>query len=179
MKEVSIEYAHIYSNSKIHEEHELSLKVLKEVRQSSESLVVMVDDYSFPDPTFNYGMFVEWLTAKGYPPHLVIRESQLIPQCDEVLRIMNEDRLKDEIVTYIQEKKYPCSLFIASWYLLRLGILEHPSFPKSEYAKRLINILPESFRSFEEKGFEIIRSTAYAEALERIENKYFEGRIIA
>ena len=128
MKDVSIEYSHIYTNSKIGEEHELSLKTLSEVREASESLVVMVDDYSFPDPTFDYESFSLWLAEHGHAPDLVMRESQLIPLCDEVLALLTDETLKEQIVSYIKVKKYPCSLFIAAWYLLRLGKLGHPGF---------------------------------------------------
>jgi len=179
MKEVSIEYAHIYTNSKIGEEHELSLKQLSNIRGTNESLVVMVDDYSFPDPTFDYDSFTAWLAEQGHKPDLVMRESQLIPQCDQVLSLMNEGKLKEEICDYVKSKKYPCSLFIAAWYLLRLGKLKHREFPENECSERLINILPRSFEPFEEKGFEIIRSTQYAELADKIENRYIEGRVIA
>src|SRR3989344_1290027 len=116
MKDVSIEYAHIYTNSKIGEEHELSLRELAKVREGNESLVVMIDDYSFPDPTFDYDSFTAWLAEQGHEPNVVMRESQLIPQCDEVLKLMGEGKLKEEIIEYIKAKKYPCSLFISAWY---------------------------------------------------------------
>lgn len=179
MKTVSIEYAHIYTNAKIGKEHELSLEILNKVKNTSSSLVVLVDDYSFPDPTFDYGSFTKWLENHGHKPNVVMRESQLIPQCDQVLNLMSDGRLKGEIIEYIQSKKYPCSLFIASWYLVRLGKLEHPEFPKTEQSEKLINILPESFRPFEEKGLEIIKNTPHLQLLDNIENKYFEGRLIA
>lgn len=179
MKDVSTEYAHIYTNSKIGEEQELTLRELDKVRVTNESLVVMVDDYSFPDPTFDYDSFTAWLTKQGHAPHVVMRESQLIPQCDEVLKLMSAGKLKEEIVEYIKAKKYPCSLFISAWYLLRLGKLEHPDFPKEEHASRLINILPESFRPFEDKALEIIKKTPYDDLVEKIENRYLEGRLIA
>lgn len=180
MKDVSIEYAHIYTNSKINEEHKLSLKVLDSVRtsNSNESLVVMVDDYSFPDPTFDYKVFVEWLAEHGHRPNIVMRESQLIPVCDQVLAIIENSELKEEILNYIKAKKYSCSLFIASWYLLRLGKFKHDSFSESEYADKLVNILPESFKPFEDKGLEIIQSTRYSDVVSKIENRYFKGRLI-
>lgn len=182
-KNISIEYAHIYTNSRISDEQKLSLEILenisREYGRESMSFVVMVDDYSFPDPTFNYGSFTAWLAEQGHKPNVVMRESQLIPQCDKVLWEMSDDDLKDELVDYIKAKKYPCSLFIAAWYLLRLGKLKHPEFPESEYASRLINILPESFKPFEEKGFEIIRKTQFSELVNKIENRYIEGRLIA
>lgn len=179
MKDVSIEYAHIYTNSKIGKEHELSLHELSNITEADKSLVVMVDDYSFPDPTFDYISFTAWLAGQGHRPDVVIRESQLIPQCDQVLSLMVGSKLKEEIIDYIRGKKYPCSLFIATWYLLRLGVLKHPEFPESEYAKRLINILPESFKPFEEKGFEVIQNTQFSGLINKIENRYIEGRLIA
>jgi hypothetical protein len=90
MQDVSIEYAHIYTNQHIDDEHQTSLEILAMLKSSltvdqTSSLVVMVDDYSFPDPTFNYGEFAEWLNQQGHKPDLLIRESQLIPACDAVL----------------------------------------------------------------------------------------------
>lgn len=182
MKDVSIEYAHIYTNNHIGAEQDLSLKVLSEVYEKGDhrtSLVVMVDDYSFPDPTFNYDTFIEWLTKKGFSPDLVFRESQLIPVCDEVLKIMDDGTLKNQIIDYIKAKKYPCSLFIAAWYLLRFGHLESVLFDKECVAVRLLNILPTSFKPFEEKGLDIIRTTPFKSSVGAIEYQYFEGRLVA
>lgn len=179
MKNVSIEYAHIYTNSKIGKEHELSLNELSNIVEPNKSLVVMVDDYSFPDPTFDYTSFTTWLAEQGHKPDVVIRESQLIPQCDQLLNLMRDGKLKEEIVDYIKAKKYPCSLFIATWYLLRLGKLQHSEFSGNEIASRLTNILPESFKPFEDKAIEIIQNTQYAEFVDRIVNRYIEGRLIA
>ncbi|MCC7469737.1 MAG: hypothetical protein IT284_01190 [Bacteroidetes bacterium] len=178
MKSLSIEYAHIYTNDKIGEEHELSLKVLDEVQKEDSSLVIMVDDYSFPDPDFDYTELSNWLTARAHKPDIIIRESQLIPLCDEVLKLIEDQNLKEEIGDYVRAKKYPCSLFIASWYLLRIGKIESPMFPKELVAEKLINILPESFKPFEEKALEIIRSTKYSDLIDKIDYKYFKGRKI-
>lgn len=185
-KDVSIEYAHIYTNSRINDEHAVSLKILGELKERIEknnqtlSLVVMVDDYSFPDPTFDYEQFSKWLTQNGFKsPDLIIRESQLIPLCDEILALVEDAKLKEQLVEYIKNKKYPCSLFVAAWYLLRLGHLSSDIFPENLVAERLINILPESFKPFEDKGLEIIKSTKFSNAPDRIEYKFFEGRLIA
>lgn len=185
MKNVSIEYAHIYTNNKIDEEHHLSLQILEELKKefgennSNTGLVVMVDDYSFPDPSFDYESFTGWLAEKDHAPDLMIRESQLIPVCDEVLKIVSDNELKENLTDYVRAKKYPCSLFIAAWYLLRLGHIKHSVFGDEHVAEKLINVLPASFKPFEDKGLEIIASTPYADAIKNIEYKYFEGRIIA
>lgn len=184
MKDISIEYAHIYTNNQISQEQELSIKVLSGIKQKlvtenqTFSMVVMVDDYSFPDPTFSYNSFNAWLKKQGYGPDLTFRESQLIPLCDQVIAEIENARLKNELTTYIKSKKYPCSLFIAAWYLLRLGHLRHDSFNQDLCAKKLINILPESFKPFEDKGLEIIGTTQFSGAVDQIEYQFILGRKI-
>src|SRR5690242_7006930 len=99
----------------------------------------MVDDYSFPDPSFSYKEFDEHLSSKGFTPDIVFRESQLIPVCDQVIESIQDKHMKEELISYVQQKRYPCSLFIAAWYLLRLGHLSYPLFNKELCAKRLLN----------------------------------------
>ena len=184
-KDASIEYAHIYTNNKIGDEHKLSVEILsnlykeKSDDKKSISLVVMVDDYSFPDPTFDYKEFSLWLADNGFKPDLIIRESQLIPVCDEVLKLVKDTTMQEQLVDYIQNKKYPCSLFIAAWYLLRLGYIRSEVFEERHIAKELINILPESFKPFEDKALEIISSTDYFDVVKKINYKFFNGRLVA
>jgi len=183
--DVSIEYAHIYTNQHISEEHELSIQLLQQLASElhaqdlSSSLVVMIDDYSFPDPSFDYAKFSRWLKVNGYKPDLLMRASQLIPQCDEVLAMIDDLRLKEQLGDYTREKKYPCSLFIAAWYLLRLGKLHSSLFSRDLQAGRLINLLPESLKPFEDKGLEIIAATPCKDMLNAIDCRYLPGRLIA
>jgi hypothetical protein len=184
-KDLSVEYAHIYTNQRIGKEQELTLEVLNEARSEAyekgetTSLVVMVDDYSFPDPSFDYDEFITWLGKEGRAPEIVFRESQLIPVCDEVLGLIEDKKLKEQLTDYIKAKKYPCSLFIAAWYLLRLGSLTSPLYPEELQAERLLNILPYSFKPFEDKGLEIIQSTEYEDLVESINYRFIHGRLIA
>ena len=181
LKDISIEYAHIYTNQSVSEEHQSSLHILSGLRaglgaNETSALVVMVDDYSSPDPAFDYAGFSSWLQGQGHGPDLLIRESQLIPVCDAVLGLVQKDALKQQITDYIKTKKYPCSLFIAAWYLLRLGRLTAPTFPESLKAKRLINILPESFKPFENKGLEIISATPHKACVDAIHYRFLPER---
>lgn len=185
MSYISVEYAHIYTNQRVNDEHTLSLKLLQAVEAdikangNERSLVVMVDDYSFPDPSFDYASFVTWLDDQGFKPDLLFRESQLIPLCDEVLSLVSDHELKTQLIDYIKVKKYPCSLFIAAWYLLRLGRIESSLYPHDLQADELLNILPVSFQPFEDKGLEIIRSTPFATSTNAIKYKFLPGRLIA
>lgn len=147
-------------------------------KNQSLSLVILVDDYSFPDPTFDYDSFTSWLIEKGFKPDIVFRESQLIPLCDEVLKHLQDGKLHEQLNDYIKTKKYPCSLFIAAWYLLRLGFLEYSTFPKDLCAKELVNILPESFKPFEDKGLEIMSKTDFPESAKSVKHHYIEGRLL-
>jgi hypothetical protein len=181
--DVSIEYAHIYTNNHIGDEQKFSLDILKNIQKEYEgkkiSLVVMVDDYSFPDPSFDYGSFSVWLGEQGFPPNFILRESQLIPSCDELLKLVRDEKLREQITDYVKAKKYPCSLFVATWYLLRLGYLKDQIFGSEFVAGKIVNILPESFKPFEDKAFEIMRATEFGDAVVRIENNYFAGRLVA
>jgi hypothetical protein len=183
-KDVSIEYAHIYTNQRISDEQKRSVEALGRLvekldsQNQSISLVVMVDDYSSPDPTFDYKAFEDWLEAEGYGPNLLIRESQLIPSCDEVLALVHDDKLRKQLTSYIRSKKYPCSLFIAAWYLLRLGRIQSSGVPDNFKAQRLINILPASFKSVEEKGLRIIGSTSHKDCVDLIQNQYLSRSLI-
>ena len=93
--------------------------------------------------------------------------------------MINDNRLKNQISDYVRAKKYPCSLFVAAWYLIRLGYIKSPIFNEEFISRKLINILPLSFKPFEDKAFEIIRTTRFEDVLNMVENRYFEGRLLA
>jgi hypothetical protein len=184
MQDLSIEYAHIYTNNKINQDQKISLDILGKVKREAErkhqtfSLVVLVDDYSFPNPAFDYDKFNSWLTEKGFKPDIVFRESQLIPLCNVVLEHLNNIKLQKELVDYIKTKKYPCSLFIAAWYLLRLGYLKDPIFDEDLSAKQLISILPKSFKHFEDEGLKIMESSSFSGSEKLVKHYYFDGRLL-
>lgn len=180
-KQLSIEYAHIYTNSEIDKHYRMSLKALRKIEQKllknkqSYALTVLIDDYSFPDPGFDYQVFSRWLETNGFKPDIIFRESQLIPLCDEVLSQIKNDKLRKQLTAYVKKtKKYPCSLFIATWYLLRLGYLKHPCFDVSLYAEKLINILPINFNSIEAKGLRIIAATKLIKVDHLIEYEFID-----
>jgi hypothetical protein len=182
MKKVSIEYAHIYTNQDYKLDCDIFKieidKVLSITKRGEVDLVVMVDDYSFPDATFNYDQFIKYLEENtNYKVDNMIKESQLINDCNIVLGKINNEKLKAEIISWIDNnKKYPCSLFIATWYLIRLGKIESELLTEHSRAEKLINILPRSFSKFEEKGLEIIENTEWNNETVNINNIYFDGR---
>lgn len=176
----SIEYCHIYSNEEVGPEHAISLNFLDQLRaeldQSTKSytLCVMLDNYTFPERIFDKSKFLSWLESHDHTPDVFINEGDLIPAADEVVSMVSPKRAR-ELKKYIEAKRYPCSLFIATWYLARLGKLrKHPS-EINTYARGLINILPERFVPFEDEAREIILDTPYADVAKNIKNQYFRG----
>lgn len=175
----SIEYSHVYTHRGLGQDHAVSAALAKEqlVRLAGRPVTttVMVDDYSYPDPSFNYQQLWDWLAQQGLTPDLLIRESQLIPDCDVVVGLLKDGKLKRQLIDYVRTKKYPCSLFVAAWYLIRLGYITSDIFKPNLIAGQLINILPDTFADSETKALKIIAATPFAEATQRIEHIYFAG----
>jgi hypothetical protein len=181
----SIEYCHIYTNEDISGEHIASVEALKAVvgdlrnQGVTYNLCVMVDDYSFPETSlsFDYGRLFRWLAGQQAPPHFLIREGSLAAAADEVVRAIYSQKRQRALRSYIERKRYPCSLLTAAWYLARLGKLQTVPEPKILHARRLINILPGRFEPYECEARAILADTPYADVLHSITNSYVDLRV--
>src|ERR1035438_9962284 len=144
----SVEYCHIYSNETVGPEQAVSLDHLVEIREQLEaegktySLCVMLDNYTFPGRDFDKDRFLKWLESRNERPDIFINEGDLIPAADEVIALVSPHRARS-LRKYIEEKKYPCSLFIATWYLSRMGKLKNSPPAINKSSDKLINILHE------------------------------------
>lgn len=180
----SVEYCHIYTNESIGPEHGQSIQRLDAITKKLDdsratyNLCVMVDDYSFPGQNFDYAKLLEWMEGKDARPHFLVREAELIGAAEEVLTLMAESKKKRELTNYVRKKAYPCSLFIAAWYLARLGKLKKSPASMTSHAERLINILPLRFDPYESEAREIIALTPFKDCLECIANEYLEGETL-
>lgn len=70
-------------------------------------------------------------------------------------------------------------MFIAAWYLMRFGRIGSELYPKYLVADKILNILPESFKPFEDKGLQIIASTKHDDVLVDIAYEFLPGRLIS
>lgn len=103
-------------------------------------------------------------------PNLIARESQITTACDTLLANIEYEKLSPDLATKLRSHGvYSSPLFIAAWCLLRLGYIEDESFDPALRANRLVNILPESFKSGEDESLRIIRSSTFAEAADKID----------
>jgi hypothetical protein len=176
----SVEYCHIYSNETIVPEQAESLDHLVAIRKRLDaedktySLCVMLDNYTFPDREFDKDKFLGWLKSRGETPDIFINEGDLIPAAGEVIELVSPKRARS-LKKYIEEKKYPCSLFIATWYLARMGKLKSSPLEINKFSDKLINILHERLKPYEDEGREIILDTPFADVVNNISNVYFGG----
>lgn len=175
MKEYSIECAPPYeagSNTSSFLEA-LSL-FLKQNETNEASLVLLVDDVSYPSKTFDFDTYANWLGDNGHPEAHVYRESQFVTPYQEVRDLIDESQLPSELATRLHNNTCTSSLFIASWFLIRLGFLTSPIFPPELCAEKLYNIVPAHFKGGEDEALELIKATPYKEALGRIAHRFIE-----
>ena len=186
--DVSVEYSHIYTSQTFSVENAASIDMARMIaadlsaKQQTYQGVVMIDDYSpGGDNGFDYDLFLKRLAQKAAPREsAIIRESDLLAVNEQVLTAMRDRRLRRKLVRYIarHDGKHPCSLFIAAWYLVRLGILPDPT-GRIDTAHNLINILPVRFEEQETAARKIILSVASQEILDRVLNIYMADAVAA
>lgn len=176
--DVSIEYGHIYTDMQFSVEHIISIEEKNritaelDIKGSDYQTVIMVDDYSPEDgSSFNYTEFESKLKEYYGSPDVIILESDLVNTNMYVIDLMKDNSLKRQLLSNIERnERHPCSLFITSWYLIRLGLIEN-DFNISPCID-LINILDSRFKEPENNAKKIISSIFGKETLDRITNIY-------
>ncbi|MEF8847377.1 MAG: hypothetical protein V5A57_03055 [Candidatus Paceibacterota bacterium] len=105
----------------------------------------------------------------------------------EIVSLKGDDRamkLKEVPETKVQED-YTCVFLATAWTLLRLGLVraQHATQitgltdPKPFPAENLITVIPEKYKSVEERVAEVIKATEYEKYLDNIEHIYFEADV--
>jgi hypothetical protein len=182
-----IEYAHIYIDEQFGYEHVQSLLVLKQVEESIRAdadvrRIVLIDDYNPPKSSYrlNIDSLMRAFADNNATPDVVVAESALEPYCAAVIEMIDSSKLQSSLNRYRQStERYPCSLFIAAWYLLRLGVFGQPSLAtvrgeaKDLYTDSLVTILPNAFQTPENKALEIIKNSKFHQLIGLIKVQYF------
>lgn len=163
MKDYSIEYAHIYTDEFFDTQHILSISEMKKVESLLESddatysKCILIDNYNPINHTLNTEEFLSELNIRNAIPDYLFYEADLVTFGRITIDYITHRRTKLSYEKYIEKHNvYPCSLLTASWYLVRLGVIK---YNKIEPAKKLINILPRTFKEVEEKAKLIIKHT--------------------
>lgn len=185
--DLGIEYAHIYTNQYFNNEQLKSIVLLKEIERNYNDKnikrVILVDDYS-PDISFeefNFFDFHERIISEGGTPDVVVCESELVNYCKKTVNLISNKKLRISLENFYESRgKYPCSLFIASWYLLRLGAFGKPQIrciighQEQLLSHEIITIVPAFYEKFEISGLKIIDSTNFKYLNERIKQVFFD-----
>lgn len=188
MNNYGIEYSHIYTNQSFGDEQMKGINELKNLEKRlqgkgfSTSRLILVDDYSpaISFDRFDFNTFLAHLKTSNALPDTIVMESEIAKYCKITLDLIDDKRIKHQLERYVESrKKFPCSLFIAAWYLLRLGAFGQESikvaYGNSEkiFSDRIITILPDSFQTPENNAFEIVRATKFKNLDSRIERIFF------
>jgi len=185
----SIEFAHIYTNESFSQEHIKAVEILREKelelkdKRLSYVKLVMIDNYNPSDHILNIDNFFQDLKKVGGNSDAFIFEADLVQYKDFALDLMSK-RHENSYRKYIKENgKIPCSFLIYVWYMIRLGIIEIKVGSQIHLlnkdlntikGEKIINILPERYKSVEKKAMEAIKKSDVNEKiLNHIETIYY------
>jgi len=179
----SIEYSHIYTDENLNDSHRLSAKLMTERRAvleasgASVAPIVLIDNYNPVDHILDIDSFLKEMQGASAEPLFVGFEADLAYLVDEVL-FNTKPKISKGYARWIASRgKIPCSLFIAIWYLIRLGVIEfNQKWHEKEFpiAEKVITILPSIFKEVESKGLNIIKNSNYAQYAGNIETSFFD-----
>lgn len=185
----NIEYAHIYVNETPSREHFdsgwIAKRKEKELSEQGKTVlsVILIDEYNPKERLLDENALLEHLGKQDVAPDFLAYESQLVPHAPILLESIRNPRWREFNQKKIAEGDVvPCSLLVAVWYLFRLGIfkingdlLKPVNDAKIEDfpAKNIITVLPNRYRSVEEKALNFIAASNYREVSDRIEHIYY------
>jgi len=185
----NIEYAHIYVNEGFNSEHKkaafLFVERTKELGElgKSYSSVVLIDDYNPSEHLLSEERFLHLLAKRNAAPDFVGYEARIVPLVEDVLDAMDDKDAKSVRRYIVSRGRVPCSFLIVVWHLLRLGEIDdkkfgiyHPLDPlidKPFVGKKLITILPERFKSVEERARDVIGRSQFGGVLDRLDYQFF------
>lgn len=181
----SIEYFHIYTDEVISGRHQTGLEYLRTIEKTwsfDYNRVILIDNYNPVEHRLTATDVLKHLKKEGMMPHHWAYEGDLIRNAEVLLEAVTNAKLKKQYLNYIKKNgKYPCSLLTATWYLTRLGYLDPKGIIKSSKpwrgkyvpAKRLLNLLPEDYKSVEERARAIILKSEFAEAADKVQDLFY------
>ncbi len=182
----SVEFCHIYTDEPFSDTQISSINHLKKASSSWNlpyATVLLFDNYNIEKSEIPTDDFFHQLEGYGAIPDFWAFEKELTIYAEEFLSLIEVAKIKRQYKNYIQSKNiYPCSFLTSIWYFLRLGYIEdshkiirstnnQPFYP----SQKLINILAEDFTEVEKTALKLIKSTAFKEAAEQIDNLFYKN----
>jgi hypothetical protein len=179
----NIEFFHIYTDEHIGAVHEASLQYLRQAQQAwrfNAPTIVMIDNYNPTHHILTANEILQHLESEGALPAYWAFEADLVENAELLMNNLTSTKLQKNYRRYVeQHNKFPCSLLTATWYLTRLGALPFADIIQTtgeegyKPASRLINILPEDYKSIEVRAQKLIANSKFAEQVHNIQDLFY------
>jgi len=185
----NIEFAHIYADKSYGEEQAKSIDVLKEflgkIKEKNYVTVVLIDDFSPGHAMAGEEEFLKNISSQvdldsvAYEAGLVEVAMELLNHIDDLDKQGEVIMLKGGVGLTTNKGDPTCALLIAAWHLCRLGLMKVPKkavknfSEKSFTADKIMTIIPEKYRSNEDKVLAIIKASKFKDDIDRIEYLFF------
>jgi len=172
----NIEFFHIYGDDDITSEHTLSLQIKDKLQaaiaaandQDSSLSLVMVDDYNAPLTKVTRDLVKNVIETAGSSVNQVVYESEFYETGINLLNFVKPRIFKEYSKLIKKKQKLPCSLFIATFYLSRLGALENPVINETNLAEKTITVIDKRYTFVELKALKLIANSQFSSKLDNI-----------
>lgn len=183
----SVEISHIYLDQHFSIDQIRSVERFHSEAPSwgkTHSEIVLFDNYNVAKIITTPEEVLDQLRKINASPKYFAFEKDLIDYSRYLIDAIKIPKIKKQYELYIEKNnKYPCSLLTSVWYLMRLGYIKDTKrIIKSvdegdsyQSAVGLINFLPNHFMAVEKKSTKLLRATHFSEAVDQIENIYFDS----
>ncbi len=183
-KFLSVEICHLYLDRRFSTEQKQSIEKYLEHRSLIDPdhyVCVLLDNYNVKQCISTADEVIDQIESKGVKVDYWAYEKDLITYANRVIEAVQSTKLKNQYRKYIEKNnKYPCSLLTATWYLLRMGVIDDPdgiihysNDSKIQPNSAVVNILPNYFAPVESKARKIVLSVLGIGHDSRITNQYF------
>ena len=149
---------------------------------------ILIDNFNPTEQTLDEEAFLNKIRSYGVPVDCVAYEAGFQSMADKLIQLLPKENLKFEYFNkktkevlilernglkiglqenYIDRHRHTCAILSASWTLCRLGCFPFPENSmknltnKNLNAREIITILPDKYKTSEDKVMEIITSTCH------------------
>jgi hypothetical protein len=189
MPKVGLELFHVSTDETISDRQTRSLEYaehLSAIHSVETQRIVLIDNYNAGGRSLAVEEVLGYLKNRDMLPEYWAYEADLVANAQKVLNALTDGRLRRANERYIDNnRRFPCSLLTASWYLTRLGSLTSDGVIRGVNGDRysrpevLLNILPEDYREVEERALALIHNSEFAGEAERIYGWFYSTAVVS
>lgn len=142
------------------------------IDESEFTVTCLIDDLTYQVKNFDFNNYGLWMAKQGVLNCSLFYESWLTAMSNQLLGKLDLSAISQKLIFHKDNNvKYASPMFIATWFLARLGYIDCGGYDIMQ-AERLINILPSSFKIGENQAIQIIAASELSIANEQIQYIY-------